>query len=234
MKPYILIAEDEDAISTMIQYNLESEGYEVKIVEDGEDALFSIKERKPDVAILDWMIPTLSGIEICNTVRADKKLQDLPIIILTARGEESDRLKGFDSGADDYIVKPFSPKELIARIQAIIRRTRPLMATKMLEYDGITIDIGSHKVVYNGTSIHLGPTEFRLLTHLIENAGQVYSREQLLDKVWGYDVYVESRTVDVHIRRLRKALSDVSAGLDSIIQTVRSAGYMVERLDERL
>ena len=232
IKPYVLVAEDEQEIALMIQYNLESNDFEVEVVEDGEKALVCIKERKPDLLLLDWMLPVTTGIEVCRTVRSSQKTADIPIVMLTARGEEVDRLTGLDSGADDYMVKPFSPKELIARIRAILRRSRPVLTKRSVEYAGIHIDIAGHKVNYNGTPIHLGPTEFGLLVHLIESPGQVFSREKLLDLVWGRDVYVETRTVDVHILRLRKALSDVKEGLGSIIQTVRSAGYILELTED--
>lgn len=230
MKPLVLVAEDEREIAMMIQYNLESNGFEVEMAEDGDQALVNISERKPDLIIMDWMLPGRTGVEVCQTLRKNEKTSTIPIIMLTARGEETDRLVGLESGADDYIVKPFSPKELIARIKAILRRSRPVFSTKILEYAGIKIDIASHKVTYGKKTIHLGPTEFGLLVHLVENHGQVFSREKLLDTVWGRDVYVESRTVDVHILRLRKALNEAHDDLGSIIQTVRSAGYMLERI----
>jgi len=228
MKPYILVVEDEAPISTMIQYNLEKEDFEVEIVEDGEDALYSIEERKPDLILMDWMIPSITGVEICARIRKNDDTRNVPVIMVTARGEEDDRLVGLEAGADDYIVKPFSPKELVARIRAVLRRTRPVFDEKTLEHNGVVIDLNSHRVTYNGQILHLGPTEFRLLAFLMEKKGKVYSRDRLLDEVWGMDVYVENRTVDVHIRRLRKTLGETKSGLDDMIKTVRSAGYMIE------
>ena len=229
MKPVILVAEDEKEIAMMIQYNLESNGFEVELAEDGDQALVSVAEKRPDLILMDWMLPGRTGIEVCEALRRNEKTAGIPIIILTARGEEGDRLSGLDSGADDYMVKPFSPKELIARIKAILRRARPVFSTQVLEYEGLVVDIGSHRVSYGKKNIHMGPTEFGILVHLIENYGKVFSREALLDIVWGHDVYVETRTVDVHILRLRKALNEVHEGLGSYIQTVRSAGYMLEK-----
>ena len=204
MKPYILVVEDESPISTMIQYNLEKEDFEVEIVEDGEDALYSIEDRKPDLILMDWMIPSITGVEICARIRKNEETRVIPIIMVTARGEEDDRLVGLEAGADDYIVKPFSPKELVARIRAVLRRTRPVFDERTLEHNGVVIDLNSHRVTYHDKLLHLGPTEFRLLAFLMEKKGKVYSRDRLLDEVWGLDVYVENRTVDVHIRRLRK------------------------------
>ncbi len=231
MKPFVLVVEDEESISTLLQYNLEKEGYEVEVVDDGEEAIDAVYDRKPDMILLDWMLPSMSGVDVCRTLRKMEDMRDIPIIMLTARGEEYDRISGLDSGADDYIVKPFSPRELIARIQAVLRRTRPVLTTKQIEYHGLTVDIDMHKAKFGETSIHLGPTEFRLLCFLMERPGHIFSRDTLLDNVWGHDVYVESRTVDVHIRRLRKALSDTKMGLDEYIQTVRSVGYKVEKPD---
>lgn len=232
MKPYVLVVEDEDAIAMMVRYNLESDDFEVEIADDGEKAILCVDERKPDIIVLDWMLPQLTGVEVCQRVRAKQETSGIPIIMLTARGEEADRITGLDVGADDYMVKPFSPQELIARIKAVLRRTRPVLTKKAIEYAGIKVDTASHRVTYDGKSIHLGPTEFGLLVHLMEHPAQVFSRDQLLDSVWGHDVYVENRTVDVHILRLRKALSDTHAGLGNLIQTVRSAGYMLEKPED--
>jgi two-component system phosphate regulon response regulator PhoB len=232
MKPYILVVEDEEAISVMIEYNLKSEGFEVQVVDDGEKALWAVDERLPDLIVLDWMLPMYDGVEVCRRLREIEESRLVPIIMLTARGEEEDRVLGLKTGADDYVVKPFSPNELIARINAVLRRTRPVLQEKKIEFHGLTIDLKSHKVKFEGHLIHLGPTEFKLLAHLMENAGQVYSREQLLDRVWGRDVYVEERTVDVHIRRLRKALDGVNSVLGTYIRTIRSAGYMMELPEE--
>jgi len=183
-------------------------------------------ERPPDLILLDWMLPNLSGIEICRRLRRDQETANVPIVMLTARTEEGDRVRGLEIGADDYITKPFSPRELIARINAVLRRVRPSLSGKLLSYGPITLDASTHRVTRDGRPIHLGPTEFRLLRHFLESPGRVFSREQLLDAVWGHDVYVELRTVDVHIRRLRKALN--TDGSADLIRTVRSAGYALD------
>jgi two-component system phosphate regulon response regulator PhoB len=228
-KTQILVVEDEEAIATLIIYNLEKEGFEVEHVPDGEDALEAIRANIPDIVLLDWMLPSISGIDVCKKLRADSATRSIPIIMLTARGEETDRVYGLDIGADDYITKPFSPSELVARIRAVIRRIRPSLADGTLDYEGITMDMASHNVFFGETEIKLGPTEFRLLAHFMESPGRIFSREQLLDNVWGKEIYVESRTVDVHIRRLRKALEDASPTLKDVIKTVRSAGYKLEK-----
>ena len=226
MKPYILIVEDELPLITLLRYNLEEAGFEVDEATNGDEALISVRERLPDLVVLDWMLPAVSGIEVCRQFRRRRETRDLPVIMLTARSEEADRVRGLDSGADDYITKPFSPKELIARVRAVLRRTRPSMSAEQLSFADIEMDLTAHKVTRGGRATHLGPTEFRLLRHFMEHPGRVFSREQLLDSVWGHDVYVEPRTVDVHIRRLRKAL-DVGRSPD-VIRTVRSAGYAME------
>ncbi|MBM3483373.1 MAG: phosphate regulon transcriptional regulatory protein PhoB [Alphaproteobacteria bacterium] len=226
MKPYILIVEDEAALITLLHYNLEKEGFEVGEAVDGEEALFMIRERRPDLVVLDWMLPSLSGIEVCRRIRRMPEHKNLPIIMLTARGEETDRIRGLDSGADDYVVKPFSPSELVARIKAVLRRLRPALSEESISYSDLRMDLAAHKVTRDGAAIHLGPTEFRLLRHFLEHPGRVFSREQLLDAVWGQDVYVESRTVDVHVRRLRQALN--AGGRADLIRTVRSAGYALD------
>ena len=226
MKPLILVVEDEAPLVTLLRYNLEGAGFEVADAPDGEEALISIAERKPDLILLDWMLPLVSGLEICRQIRRKPDLRDIPIIMLTARGEEEDRIRGLDNGADDYITKPFSPSELLARVRAILRRTRPALSTEILRYDDLTMDIASHRVSRGSRQIHLGPTEFRLLRYLLEHPGRVFSREQLLDAVWGHDVYVEPRTVDVHIRRLRRAIN--GNGDPDVIRTVRSAGYALD------
>ena len=207
MKPYILVVEDEAALLTLLRYNLEKGGFEVGEAVDGEEALLMVDERRPDLMVLDWMLPTLSGIEVCRRIRRRPDPQPLPIVMLTARGEEADRVRGLDSGADDYVVKPFSPAELLARIRAILRRMRPALADEVLHFADLKMDLAAHRVTRGDQSIHLGPTEFRLLRHLMERPGRVFSREQLLDSVWGPDIFVESRTVDVHVRRLRQALN---------------------------
>jgi two-component system phosphate regulon response regulator PhoB len=226
MNPLILVVEDEAPLVTLLRYNLEGAGFEVTDAADGEEALISIAERKPDLILLDWMLPLVSGLEVCRQIRRKPETRDIPIIMLTARGEEEDRIRGLDNGADDYITKPFSPSELLARVRAILRRTRPALSTEVLRYDDLTMDIASHRVARGSRQIHLGPTEFRLLRYLLEHPGRVFSREQLLDAVWGHDVYVEPRTVDVHIRRLRQALNGRNE--QDLIRTVRAAGYALD------
>jgi len=224
--PYVLVVEDEDALSTLLQYNLEKEGYDVTVAGDGEEALIQVDERQPDLVVLDWMLPKVSGIEVCRRLRSRPETRNVPIIILTARGEETDRIRGLDTGADDYVVKPFSMTELTARIRAVLRRIRPGLAEDRIRHGDIVIDRVAHRVRRGGREVHLGPTEFRLLDYLMQHPGRVFSREQLLDAVWGSDVYVEARTVDVHIGRLRKALNhEVEA---DPIRTVRSAGYSLD------
>ena len=224
--PRVLVIEDDDALATLVQYNLEKEGYDVAVAGDGEEGLVQIDERLPDLVILDWMLPKVSGIEVCRRLRSRPETRNIPIIMLTARGEESDRVRGLDTGADDYLTKPFSVPELAARIRAVLRRIRPGLADDRLTHGDIVVDRVSHRVKRSGKEVHLGPTEFRLLDYLMQHPGRVFSREQLLDAVWGSDVYVEARTVDVHVGRLRKSLmqhSDVDP-----IRTVRSAGYSLD------
>lgn len=221
--PSVLIVEDETALTTLLRYNLEREGYRVFEARDGEEALIVADEAKPDVVILDWMLPHLSGIEVCRRLRGRMDMRNVPIIMLTARGEESDRIRGLDTGADDYITKPFSMTELLARLRAVMRRVRPGLSEEVVQLGDIAMDRATHRVRRAGRDIHLGPTEYRLLDHLMQFPGRVFSREQLLDTVWGSDVYVEARTVDVHVGRLRKAL--VEGGERDPIRTVRSAGY---------
>jgi len=225
----VLIVEDEAAIVTLLRYNLEREGFRVYSTDDGEEAISMVKEVKPDIIVLDWMLPSMSGIDVCKQLRWNPETKATPIIMLSARGEEGDRIRGLDAGADDYLTKPFSPAELIARIRAVFRRFRPALTEKTLEYAGIVMDVSGHKVSRNGAEIHLSPTEFSLLRYLLEHPGRVFSREQLLDSVWGHDIYVELRTVDVHIRRLRKGL-DYDGRQPDIIRTVRSAGYALEEV----
>ena len=223
MKPFIVIAEDEQAVSELLRYNLEAEGYETAIANDGDEAMLLIDERIPDLMLLEWMVPEISGIEICRRVRTRQETANLPIIMLTARTEEADRIRGLETGADDYVTKPFSTNELMARVKAVLRRIRPALMDDRIEVGDIQIDRSTHSVMRGGKDIHLGPTEFRLLEYFAQHPGRVFSREQLLDGVWGSDVYVEARTVDVHIGRLRKAL--MSQGGNNPIRTVRSAGY---------
>ena len=226
LKPYVLIVEDEPPLVELLRYNLESEGFRTGIAGDGEEALIMVDEETPDLVLLDWMLPEVSGIEICRRLRAREETRSLPIVMLTARGEEADRLRGFETGADDYVVKPFSPSELVARIRAVMRRTHPAVVAEELEYGGIVMDLASHKVTRNGRMVHLSPKEYKMLQVLMERPSRVLSREQLLDRVWGRDVYVEERTVDVHIRRLRKALNE--DGEKDLIRTVRSGGYAID------
>jgi two-component system phosphate regulon response regulator PhoB len=229
MKPRVLVVEDEAPLAAMLRYNLEKEGFEVEEAANGEEALTKIAERKPDAVLLDWMLPLVSGIEVCRQLRRSPATRSLPVIMLTARGEEADRVRGLDSGADDYVVKPFSPTELVARLRAVIRRAQPAAGAETLNFADVTMDLGAHRVARNGRAIHLGPTEYRLLKFFLEHQGRVFSREQLLDAVWGHDVYVEPRTVDVHIRRLRKALN--APGERDLVRTVRSAGYALDLED---
>ena len=227
MNPKVLIVEDDEAIAAMLKYNLKAEGFNVKHAEDGELALSMVDEDKPDIILLDWMLPNISGIEVCRRLRHSEKTRNIPVIMVTARSEESDKLMGLDYGADDYITKPFSPAELIARMRAVLRRIRPAFSNESLNFADIAMDLSTHKVTRGGLEVHLGPTEFKLLRHFMENPRRVFSREQLLDSIWGNDIYVELRTVDVHIRRLRKAL-EVKDGVLDLIRTVRSAGYALD------
>ena len=227
MNPRILVVEDDDALGTLLRYNLEREGYAVALATDGEEALIQAEEQLPDLVVLDWMLPRVSGIEVCRRLRQKPQSRNVPIIMLTARGEESDRVRGLDTGADDYVVKPFAVTELSARIRAVLRRLRPGLAEDVVVRGALILDRSAHRVSRDGEEIHLGPTEFRMLDFFMQNPGRVFSREQLLDSVWGSDVYVEARTVDVHIGRLRKALAKGKAGFNPI-RTVRSAGYALE------
>jgi two-component system phosphate regulon response regulator PhoB len=226
MKPYLLIVEDEAALVELLRYNFEKEGFRVVSAADGEAALIAVEEGKPDLIVLDWMLPHVSGLEVCRQLRRKAETRDVPIIMLTARGEETDRIRGLEVGADDYVAKPFSPSELVARVRAVLRRSKPSTAQDLLTFGDLVMDLSAHRVLRSGRPIHLGPTEFRLLRFLLERPGRVYSREQLLDAVWGRDIYVEPRTVDVHIRRLRKAIN--SPGDSDLIRTVRSAGYALD------
>ncbi|MEM7728913.1 MAG: phosphate regulon transcriptional regulator PhoB [Pseudomonadota bacterium] len=229
MKPYVLIVEDEDALATLLEYNFGKEGYETTLAMDGEEALLQAAERTPDLIILDWMLPKLSGVEVCRRLRRRKETSKTPVIMLTARGDETDRITGLDFGADDYMIKPFSMPELFARTRALMRRAKPSLLEDVIRVGDIEVDSQAFRVKRDGQSVHLGPTEFRLLDHFARHPGRVFSREQLLDAVWGRDVYVEARTVDVHIGRLRKALK--KSGKPDPIRTVRSAGYAFEAVD---
>ena len=226
MQPFVLIVEDEPGIVELLKYNLTAAGFETGVAMDGDEAELAIAERTPDAVLLDWMLPGVSGIELCRRMRRRPETRQTPIIMLTAKGEETDRLRGLDEGADDYVTKPFSPAEVVARVRAVLRRSRPATAADRLEFADIVMDLSAHRVERMGERIHLGPTEYRLLQHFMERPGRVFSREQLLDAVWGQGVYVETRTVDVHIRRLRKALN-AGGGADPI-RTVRSAGYSLD------
>ena len=228
MKPLVLIVEDEAPLVALLRYNLEKEGFAVAEAADGEEALLQIAERRPDAVLLDWMLPLVSGIEVCRQIRRAPATRSMPIIMLTARGEEGDRVRGLNSGADDYVVKPFSLSELVARLRAVIRRAQPNADEQMLRYADVTMDLVAHRVSRAGKPVHLGPTEFRLLRHFLQSPRRVFSREQLLDQVWSQDAEIELRTVDVHIRRLRKALNQVGTG--DLLRTVRSVGYALDRV----
>ena len=226
MKPNVLLIEDDLSLVELVRYNLDKEGYDVLHATDGEEGLAMAKERTPDLILLDWMLPFVPGIEVCRRLRKSPDTAGIPIIMLTARTEEGDRIRGLDTGADDYITKPYSPRELLARINAVLRRVRPAYSGQVLTYADIALDATAHKVTRGGKPLHLGPTEFRLLRHFMEHPGRVFSREQLLDHVWGRDIYVEPRTVDVHIRRLRKALNHADRA--DLIRTVRAFGYALD------
>jgi two-component system phosphate regulon response regulator PhoB len=225
-KPRLLLVEDDRALADLLIWHFSREGYEIVRTADGDEALLLAEEQPPDLVILDWMIEGVTGIEVCRRLRRRASTAHVPIIMLTARGEESDRIRGLETGADDYVTKPFSPRELIARVGAVLRRMRPALAGEQLAYGDIEMDVDAHRVRRSGKPVQLGPTEFRLLRHFMENPGRVFSRERLLDAVWAHDPYIDARTVDVHVRRLRKALND--DGLPDVIRTVRSAGYSLD------
>lgn len=235
MSARILIVEDEKPLTLLLRYNLEAEGYEVEAIAQGDEAEVRLKESVPDLLVLDWMLPGLSGIELCRRLRARPETQSLPIIMLTARGEESERLRGLSTGADDYVVKPFSVPELLARIRALLRRTRPERLADVLSAGDIELDRARRRVFRSGREVALGPTEFRLLEFFMQSPGRVFTREQLLDGVWGRDVYIDERTVDVHVGRLRKILN--RGRTTDPIRTVRGAGYAFDerfgRFDQR-
>jgi two-component system, OmpR family, phosphate regulon response regulator PhoB len=222
----VLVVEDEEAISHLLAYNLEREGFRVATAPDGEEALIKVEESRPDLVLLDWMLPNVSGIELCRQLRTRNETREIPIIMITARGEEEDRVRGLDVGADDYVTKPFSMSELVARMRAVLRRTAPALAGDVATFADIVLDRQLCRVRRGKRDVHLGPTEFRLLDVLMQRPGRVFSREQLLDRVWGHDVYVEVRTVDVHIGRLRKAIN--RRGDRDPIRTVRSSGYALD------
>ncbi|WP_412504680.1 phosphate regulon transcriptional regulator PhoB [Roseovarius sp. SYSU LYC5161] len=222
-RPTVLLVEDELAQREVLAYNLEADGFSVAAAENGEEALMMVDEVVPDVIVLDWMLPNVSGIEVCRQLKTRSETRAVPIIMLSARSEEVDRVRGLETGADDYVVKPYSVVELMARVRAQLRRTRPATVGERLEYEDIVLDSETHRVTRDGQSLKLGPTEFRLLSTFMEKPGRVWTREQLLDRVWGRDIYVDTRTVDVHIGRLRKALCQ--HGGDDPLRTVRGAGY---------
>jgi two-component system phosphate regulon response regulator PhoB len=228
-KPRLLLVEDDRAIADLLVWHFEKQGYAVRRTGDGDEALLLAREAPPDVVILDWMIEGVSGIEVCRRLRRRSETANVPIIMLTARGEESDRIRGLETGADDYVSKPFSPRELVARVAAVLRRVRPALAGERLSYGELEMDVAAHKVTRGGKPVQLGPTEFRLLRHFLEHPERVFSRGQLLDSVWSHDSDIDLRTVDVHIRRLRKALNERGDG--DLIRTVRSAGYALDSHD---
>ena len=228
-KARLLLIEDDPALVELLKWHFTKENFEVEATSDGEEALLLAAEAAPDVVLLDWMIETISGIEVCRRLRRATATANVPIIMLTGRGEEADRIRGLDTGADDYVTKPFSPRELVARVRAVLRRVRPALAAERLAFADLEMDLVSHKVRRDGRTISLGPTEFRLLKHLLEHPGRVFSREQLLDAVWGRDADVALRSVDVHIRRLRMAIN--VGGARELVRTVRSAGYSLDEID---
>jgi two-component system phosphate regulon response regulator PhoB len=225
-KPTILVVEDEAPLLTLLRYNLEKQGFRVEEAADGQEALMRVAEARPDLVLLDWMLPALSGLEVCRQIRRRPNTRDLPIIMVTARTEDQDAVRALDTGADDYIAKPFAMEALLARIRALLRRSGSVPVKGRLEWRDIVMDQDAHRVTRAGRALHLGPTEYRLLEFFLQHPGRVFSREQLLDAVWGRDIHVEPRTVDVHIRRLRKAVN--ADGEEDIIRTVRSAGYALD------
>jgi two-component system, OmpR family, phosphate regulon response regulator PhoB len=225
-RPLVLVVEDEAALATMLRYNLEKQGFRVEEAADGHEALTRIAETKPDLVLLDWMLPALSGLEVCRQIRRRPATRDLPVIMVTARTEDQDAVRGLNTGADDYITKPFSTEALVARMRALLRRSGAMPAKNTLAFHDITMDLATHRVLRNGRAVHLGPTEFRLLEFFLQQPRRVFSREELLDAVWGKDIHVEPRTVDVHIRRLRKAINGPDE-LD-LVRTVRAAGYAID------
>lgn len=223
--PKIMVVEDEEPLCVLLKYNLEAEGYQVEVVTRGDEAELRLQESVPDLLVLDWMVPMVSGIELCRRLRVRPETERLPIIMLTARGEESDRVRGLSTGADDYLVKPFSTPEFIARVRALLRRAKPEVLSTVLKVGDIVLDRESHRVYRKKSEIKLGPTEFRLLEFMMQHPGRVFSRSQLLDNVWGESIYIDERTVDVHVGRLRKAVN--SGRQPDVIRTVRGAGYAI-------
>jgi two-component system phosphate regulon response regulator PhoB len=226
MRGRLLLVEDDPGLTELLRWHFEREEFDVDHTPDGEEALMRAKESPPDIVLLDWMIEGISGIEVCRRLRRSAGTSNVPIIMLTGRGEEQDRVRGLETGADDYVTKPFSPRELVARVGAVLRRVRPALAAEQLRFSDLEMDIVSHKVRRSGKAVALGPTEFRLLRHFLEHPGRVFSRERLLDAVWARDSDIEPRTVDVHIRRLRKAIN--AGDRPELIRTVRSAGYALD------
>jgi two-component system phosphate regulon response regulator PhoB len=225
-RPTILVVEDEAPLLTLLRYNLEKQGFRVEEAADGQEALVRVAEARPDLILLDWMLPALSGLEVCRQIRRRPNTRDLPIIMVTARTEDQDAVRALDTGADDYIAKPFAMEALLARIRALLRRSGSVPVKGVLTWRDLSMDQDAHRVTRAGRALHLGPTEYRLLEFFLQHPGRVFSREQLLDAVWGRDIHVEPRTVDVHIRRLRKAVN--GEGEADIIRTVRSAGYALD------
>ncbi|HTI02181.1 MAG TPA: phosphate regulon transcriptional regulator PhoB [Acidisoma sp.] len=225
-KPLVLIVEDEAALMTMLRYNLEKQGFRVEEAGDGEEALNRINEVKPDMVLLDWMLPHLSGIEVCRQIRRRPATRELPVIMITARSEDQDAVRGLNTGADDYVTKPFSTEALVARMRALMRRSNTVPAKGELRFHDIVLDLSAHRISRNGRQLHLGPTEYRLMEYLMQRPRRVFSREDLLDAIWGPSIHVEPRTVDVHIRRLRKAIN--GEGELDVVRTVRAAGYALD------
>jgi len=225
-RPAVLVVEDEPALLTMLRYNLEKQGFRVEEATDGQEALTRIAEDQPDIVLLDWMLPVMSGIEVCRQIRRNPTTRELPVIMLTARAEDQDAVRGLNTGVDDYVTKPFSMDMLLARMRALLRRTGTPPAKGELRFHDIVMDLAAHRVQRNGRAVHLGPTEYRLLEYFMQHARRVFTREELLDAVWGRDIHVEPRTVDVHIRRLRKALN--GPGELDVVRTVRAAGYALD------
>lgn len=223
--PKIMVVEDDEPLCVLLRYNLEAEGYQVEVITRGDEAEVRLQENVPDLLVLDWMVPAVSGIELCRRLRMRAETERLPIIMLTARGEESDRVRGLSTGADDYLVKPFSTPEFIARVRALLRRAKPEVLSTVLKVGDITLDRESHRVYRRRNEIRLGPTEFRLLEFMMQHPGRVFSRSQLLDNVWGETIYIDERTVDVHVGRLRKAVNH--GRLPDVIRTIRGAGYAI-------
>ena len=227
MTPLVLVVEDEAAMQQLLAYNLTAAGFEVAQAYDGEEAVTLIDERRPDLVVLDWMLPEISGLELCRRLRRRPETAHVPIIMVTARGEERDRLRGLETGADDYLAKPFSPAELVARVRAVLRRVRPAFADRVLAFDDLRMALAAHRVFRRAREVQLSPTEFRLLRHFLENPGRVLTRAQLLDRVWSGDLEIEERTVDATIRRLRRALN--AGGEADLVRTVRAEGYALDR-----